>query len=86
MSLKAGDFSFQARTAENWLRMAKYGTYLEFNGYHEAPLGTAHLSIHSLSAVLELILGHPLVASSSLQCSCGHFEMHLTYVGLTDPK
>ena len=29
MSLKGGNFSFQARTAQNRLRMGKYGTYLE---------------------------------------------------------
>ena len=37
MSLKQGNFSFRARTAQNWLRMGKYGTYLEFNRSQEAP-------------------------------------------------
>ena len=37
MSLKAGNFSLQARTAQNWLRMGKYGTYLELNRSEEAP-------------------------------------------------
>ena len=37
MSLKAGNFSLQARTAQNRLRMGKYGTYLEFCRSHEAP-------------------------------------------------
>ena len=37
MSLKLGNFSFRARTAQNWLRMGKYGTYLEFNRSQEAP-------------------------------------------------
>ena len=37
MSLKQGNFSFRARTAQNWLRMGKYGTYLEFNTSQEAP-------------------------------------------------
>ena len=36
MSLKAGNFSFQARTAQNRLRMGKYSTYLEFCRSHEA--------------------------------------------------
>ena len=37
MYLKRGNFSFQARTAQNQLRMGKYGTYLEFNRSQEAP-------------------------------------------------
>ena len=37
MSLKLGNFSFRARTAQNWPRMGKYGTYLEFNRSQEAP-------------------------------------------------
>ena len=37
MSLKVGNFSFQAHTAQNWLRMGKYGIYLEFNRSQEAP-------------------------------------------------
>ena len=37
MSFKGGNFSFQARTAQNWLRMVKYGTYLELNTSQEAP-------------------------------------------------
>ena len=37
MSLKVGNFSLQARTAQNRLRMGKYGTYLEFNTSQEAP-------------------------------------------------
>ena len=37
MSLKAGNFSLQARTAQNWLRMGKYGTYLEWSWSQEAP-------------------------------------------------
>ena len=37
MSLKQGNFSFRARTAQNWLRMGKYGTYLECNTSQEAP-------------------------------------------------
>ena len=36
MSLKAGNFSFQARTAQNRLRMGKYSTYLEFCRSREA--------------------------------------------------
>ena len=37
MYLKRGNFSFQARTAQNQLRMGKYGTYLEFSRSQEAP-------------------------------------------------
>ena len=37
MSLKLGNFCFWARTALNWLRMGKYGTYLEFYRSQEAP-------------------------------------------------
>ena len=37
MSFKGGNFSFQARTAQNWLRMVKYGTYLELNRSQDAP-------------------------------------------------
>ena len=37
MSLKQGNFSFRARTAQNWLRMGKYGIYLELNRSEEAP-------------------------------------------------
>ena len=37
MSLKAGNFYLQARTAQNQLRMGKYGTYLEFYRSQEAP-------------------------------------------------
>ena len=37
MSLKAGNFPFRACTAQNWLRMGKYGTYLEFCRSLEAP-------------------------------------------------
>ena len=37
MSFKAGNFSFQACTAKNWLRMGKYGTYLELNASQGAP-------------------------------------------------
>ena len=35
MSLKQGNFSFRARTAQNWLWMGKYGTYLELNTSQE---------------------------------------------------
>ena len=38
MSFKGGNFSFQARTAQNWLRMVKYGTYLELNRSQDAPM------------------------------------------------
>ena len=37
MSFKGGNFSFRALTVQNWLRMGKYGTYLEFNTSQEAP-------------------------------------------------
>ena len=37
MSLKGGNFSFQARTDQNQPRMDKYGTYLDFNASQGAP-------------------------------------------------
>ena len=37
MSIKAGNFPFQAWTAQNWLWMGKYGTYLELNASQGAP-------------------------------------------------
>ena len=37
MSLKVGNFSFQAHTAQHWLWMGKYGIYLEFYRSQEAP-------------------------------------------------
>ena len=37
MSIKAGNFPFQACTAQNWLWMGKYGTYLELNASQGAP-------------------------------------------------
>ena len=55
MSFKAGNFSFQARTAQNWLWMGKYGTNLEPHQSHETQYN-AQPSFHTLGAVLELIL------------------------------
>ena len=63
LSLKAGNFSFQARTALNYLWMGKFGTNLESGGSQEAPC-TAQSSVHPLIAVLELILLSLQVASS----------------------
>ena len=37
MSIKAGNFPFQACTAQNWLWMGKYCTYLELNASQGAP-------------------------------------------------
>ena len=65
MSLKAGNFSFQPRTAKKLLLIGKNGTNLEPGGSQEAP-GTAQSSIHPLIAVLELILGSLTVASGNL--------------------
>ena len=55
MSFKAGNFSFQARTAQNWFWMGKYDTNLEWHRSQEAPC-TAQPSVNPLGAVLELIL------------------------------
>ena len=62
MSLKGGNFSFQARTAQNWFWMGKYGTNLEWHRSQEAPC-TAQPSVNPLGAVLELILASLPVAS-----------------------
>ena len=56
MSLKAGNFSFQPRTAKKLLLIGKNGTNLERGGSQEAP-GTAQSSIQPLIAAPELILG-----------------------------
>ena len=63
--IKAGNFSFQPRTAKKLLLIGKNGTNLEPGGSQEAP-GTAQSSIHPLIAVLELILGSLTVASGNL--------------------
>ena len=55
MSLKVGNFSLQARTAQNRLRMGKYGTYLEFCRSHEAPKHCQLTSIRSQAGNLSTI-------------------------------
>ena len=57
------------------------------------PLSIAKPPIHSLNAMLELILGRhrcaasaPPVSQVDSPCSCGHFGMRLTYVGLLVSK
>ena len=64
-----GNFSSRASTAQNRLRMGKYGTKLDYCSSEEASC-IGQPSVHSLSAVLELTLGRlrsPPVASSRLQ-------------------
>ena len=83
MSLKQGNFSFRARTAQNWLRMGKYGTYLELNASQEAPkhcptldsltqcFASAHLRSPPVRLRLRLQFGSPPIwfASNSV---CHH--------------
>ena len=59
MSFKAGNFSFQARTAQNWLWIGKCGTNLEPHRSHEAPC-TAQPSVHPLGAVFGFGFGGTL--------------------------
>ena len=69
MSLKAGNFSFRACTAQNWSRMGKYGTNLEPHRSQEAPC-TAQPSIHPPSSELELILASRQCAASAPPVRC----------------
>ena len=59
MSLKAGNFSFQARIAQNRLRMGKYGTYLEFCRSHEAPKGSIQKKKREKSGQADRLGGSP---------------------------
>ena len=64
MSLKAGNFSSRARTAQNWLRISPHMAHIWNSTDLRKPLSTAEPSIHPLSLVQELILGRLHVASS----------------------
>ena len=85
MSLKVGNFSLQARTAQNRLRMGKYGTYLEFCRSHEAPKHCQTLDSPTQScarAHFRSPPGRPQVAPRSppgrpqFDCHCNEIWIH----------
>ena len=74
MSLKQGNFSFCARTAHNWLRMGKYGTYLEFCRSHEAPKHCQTLDSPTQSCARAHFRSPP--GRPQFDCHCNEIWIH----------